>query len=50
MMNFLCGPNGVLSAGVGVNCYYSIFEHLGYKMHCVATGKTFDAYQIDIKL
>lgn len=32
--------------GVGISCYYRIFEWLGYKMECVASGKTYDKYTI----
>ena len=38
--------NGTLSGGVGVSCYYRIFEKLGYKMTKVASGKMFDAWHI----
>ncbi len=38
--------NGTLSGGVGVSCYYRIFEHLGYKMTKVASGKMFDAWHV----
>ena len=37
-----------LSGGVGVSCYYSIFDFLGYKMDNTASGKTFDVYQITL--
>lgn len=32
--------------GVGVDCHKRIFEKLGYKFKCTASGKTFDAYEI----
>lgn len=32
--------------GVGVSCYYKIFEVIGYKMNKVASGKTFDVYNV----
>ena len=32
--------------GVGVNCFRSIFEGLGYTWVCVANGKAFDVFQI----
>lgn len=32
--------------GVGVSCFRSIFEKLGYKWECTASGKTFDVYTI----
>lgn len=37
---------GGLSGGVGVSCYYNIFEALGYKMTNVGSGKMFDSYYI----
>lgn len=40
---------GTLSGGVGVSCYYSIFEAMGYKMKKVGNGKMFDAYYITKK-
>lgn len=35
-----------IEGGVGVSCYYSIFENIGYKFCTVASGKTFDSYSI----
>lgn len=32
--------------GVGVSCYPKIFESIGYEFRTVATGKTFDVYEI----
>jgi len=32
--------------GVGVSCYYGIFEKIGYKMTKKASGKTFDVWEI----
>lgn len=36
-----------LEGGVGVSCYPSIFEKLGFKMRTVASGKSYDAYLIE---
>lgn len=36
-----------LEGGVGVSCFYRIFEKLGFKMQNVASGKTFDVYTIN---
>jgi len=36
-----------LEGGVGVSCFYRIFEKLGFKMDNAASGKTFDAYMIN---
>jgi hypothetical protein len=33
-----------LSGGVGVSCYYSIFQELGYKLEKVSSGKMHDSY------
>jgi len=35
--------------GVGVSCYPTIFDKIGYKFETVASGKTFDAYTITKK-
>lgn len=35
-----------LAGGVGVSCFRSIFERLGYKWECTASGKTFDVYSV----
>ena len=35
------------NGGVGVNCYYHIFEKAGYKMEKTAWGKMFDVYSIN---
>jgi len=32
--------------GVGVSCYYQIFESMGYIMRHTASGKTFDVYTV----
>lgn len=40
---------GKLSHGVGVSCYYSIFEAIGYKMDQVGSGKMFASYLITKK-
>jgi hypothetical protein len=32
------------SGGVGISCYYEVFEALGLKFEHVASGKMFDAY------
>lgn len=32
--------------GVGMECYYRVFAWLGYKMVCVASGKTYDVYEV----
>lgn len=32
--------------GVGVSCYYQIFESMGYTMRHTASGKTFDVYTV----
>lgn len=32
--------------GVGVSCYYKIFEAIGYKFEQISSGKTFDVFQI----
>lgn len=37
---------GSLSDGVGVSCYYRIFQALGYTMKKTGSGKTFDCYFI----
>ncbi len=33
------------NGGVGVSCYYQIFESLGFKFEKVSSGKTFDVYR-----
>ena len=38
-----------IEGGVGVSCYPRIFEKLGYTFDTVASGKTFDVYQITKK-
>lgn len=35
--------------GVGVSCYYKIFESIGYEFKTISNGKTFDVYQISRK-
>jgi hypothetical protein len=35
-----------LEGGVGVSCYPRIFESIGYKFESVASGKSFDVFQI----
>lgn len=35
-----------LEGGVGVSCFYRIFEKIGFKMEHAASGKTFDFYTI----
>lgn len=35
--------------GVGVSCYYQIFESMGYTMRHTASGKTFDVYTVSKK-
>lgn len=32
--------------GVGVDCYYPIFEKIGYKFETISNGKNFDVYRI----
>lgn len=32
--------------GVGMECYYRVFAWLGYKMVRVASGKTYDVYEV----
>lgn len=32
--------------GVGISCYYQIFESMGYTMRHTASGKTFDVYTV----
>lgn len=34
------------SSGVGTDCYYRVFENLGFKMEKVASGNTFDAWTV----
>jgi hypothetical protein len=41
------GINPYFEGGVGVDCYYRIFEALGYKWEGVSHGKTFDVYQVN---
>lgn len=36
-----------IEGGVGVSCYPKIFESIGYKFETVASGKSFDVYQIN---
>jgi hypothetical protein len=38
-----------LEGGVGVNCYYHIFEKCGFIFKHVAMGKTFDVYEVNKK-
>lgn len=46
-LNGIYGWRGcTLSGGVGVSCYYRIFEAMGYKMTNVGSGKKFDVYHI----
>ena len=35
-----------IEGGVGVSCYPTIFDKVGYKFSTVASGKTFDVYTI----
>ena len=35
-----------IEGGVGVSCYPTIFEKIGYKFSTIASGKTFDVYTI----
>lgn len=35
--------------GVGVSCYYKIFDSIGYEFKTISNGKTFDVYQISRK-
>ena len=35
-----------IEGGVGVSCYNSIFDSIGYKFQTIASGKTFDSYLI----
>lgn len=35
--------------GVGVSSFYKIFDTIGCTLKCVASGKTFDVYEINIK-
>jgi len=35
--------------GVGVSCYYQIFDAMGYTMRHTASGKTFDVYTVSKK-
>lgn len=35
--------------GVGVSCYYKIFDSIGYEFKTISNGKTFDVYQISCK-
>ena len=34
------------SGGVGTNCYYRVFEKLGFKMEKVSSGKSFDVWTV----
>lgn len=34
--------------GVGTSTYHNILEKIGYKFKCVASGKTFDVYEIEV--
>lgn len=36
-----------IEGGVGVSCYPSIFEKIGFVFKCVASGKSFDVYTIE---
>lgn len=38
-----------IEGGVGVSCYPSIFDKLGYKFEEIASGKTFDVFTITKK-
>lgn len=38
-----------IEGGVGVSCYPRIFEAIGYNFETIASGKTFDVYQITKK-
>lgn len=38
-----------IEGGVGVSCYPSIFDKLGYKFETIASGKTFDVFTITKK-
>jgi hypothetical protein len=33
--------------GVGVSCYYNVFESIGYQLKHIANGQTFDVYTIE---
>jgi hypothetical protein len=35
--------------GVGVSCFWSIFQRCGYTTRCAASGKSFDAYTVERK-
>ena len=35
-----------LDGGVGVSCYYNIFNELGYEFNCVASGDNYDVYEV----
>jgi len=35
------------AGGVGVSCYYNVFESIGYKLNHIANGQTFDVYTIE---
>lgn len=41
-----CGILPRFEGGVGVSCYYSIFEKIGYKFETISNGKNFDVYRI----
>lgn len=38
-----------IEGGVGCSCYPTIFDKIGYNFHSVASGKTFDVYEITKK-
>lgn len=40
------GIRPYFEGGVGISCFRSIFERLGYKWETTASGKTFDAYRV----
>lgn len=43
------GIKPYFEGGVGINCFRSIYEKLGYKWENTASGKTFDVYTIALK-
>lgn len=56
--NFKDAPYGIhkyggsfpsFEGGVGMSCYPKIFAWLGYKCTCIASGKTYDVWQIERK-
>ena len=40
------GIRPYFEGGVGISCFRSIFERLGYKWECTGSGKTFDVYKV----